>query len=139
MDLRKRASGAALLFVASLMVLAHAPESLSGEPSPVPAFDLNHMDRSADPCGDFYQFACGNWMKNNPIPPDRGSYGRGRELQEYNLTVLRGILEKASLPDPGHSQAVQKIGDLYASCMDEKGPTPEACHLSSPSWTGLPL
>jgi len=118
---RMRPLPALLVSVAIFGAPALAPGASSGEPSNAPAFDLNHMDRSADACGDFFQFACGNWMKNNPVPPDRGSYGRGRELQEYNLTVLRGILEKASAPDPGRSPVLKKIGDLYASCMDEKG------------------
>src|SRR5262249_54443149 len=88
---------------------------------PTPIFDVGNLDRSADPCVDFYQFACGNWMKSHPIPPDRGSYGRGRELQDHNLAILKDILEKASAPAPGRSPVIQKIGDLYAACMDEKG------------------
>ena len=93
----------------------------AAEPTPAPAFSVDNMDKSVDPCVDFYQYACGTWMKNNPIPPDRGSYGRGRQLQEYNLSVLKDILDQASAPDPGRSPVMQKIGDMYASCMDEKG------------------
>ena len=95
--------------------------SRAAEPSQAPSFSVSNIDKSVDPCVDFFQYACGAWMKNNPIPPDRGSYGRGRELQEYNLTVLKGILEKASAADPNRSPVIQKIGDMYASCMDEKG------------------
>jgi len=111
-----------LFLICLLLVLAPGlAATRAAEPSHAPTFSVDNMDKSVDPCVDFYQYACGAWTKNNPIPPDRGSYGRGRELQEYNLTVLKGILEKASVPDPNRSPIVQKIGDFYASCMDEKG------------------
>jgi putative endopeptidase len=113
------------LFALALVALSpglqiHSGGARAAEPVKAASFDIANLDRSADPCTDFYQFACGNWMKNNPIPPDRGSYGRGRELQEYNLTVLKGILDKASVPDSTRPASQKQIGDLYASCMDEK-------------------
>ncbi len=108
------------LFVTFLALPPAPPAASAAEPSLAPRFDVKHMDASVDPCVDFYQYACGTWMKNNPIPPDRGSYGRGRELQEYNLAMLKGILDKASTPDPTRTPVNQKIGDFYASCMDDK-------------------
>ncbi|MBV9609813.1 MAG: M13 family metallopeptidase, partial [Acidobacteria bacterium] len=89
-------------------------------PKAIPGFDINAIDKAADPCENFYQYACGTWMKNNPVPPDRGRYGRFDELEEHNRAVLRDILEKAGAPDPKRSAVMQKIGDYYASCMDEK-------------------
>src|SRR5437868_8818224 len=86
----------------------------------IPGFDLNALDKTADPCEDFYQYACGTWIKEHPVPPDRGRYGRFDELQEHNQAVLRDILEKAAAPDPKRSAVMQKIGDYYASCMDEQ-------------------
>jgi len=83
------------------------------------SFDVNAMDKSVSPCDDFYQYACGNWMKNTPIPPDEASWGRFDELQEHNQLVLRGILEKYSTDDAKRSANEQKIGDYYYSCMDE--------------------
>ena len=82
-------------------------------------FDINAMDRSTDPCVDFYRYACGTWMKNNPVPPDKAIYGRSSELADRNRAMLGEILEKASVDNPGRSANEQKIGDYYASCMDE--------------------
>ena len=87
---------------------------------PAPKFDIANIDKSADPCVDFYQYACGNWIKNNPMPPDYPDWISFSEVYERNLGVLRRILEKASVNDPKRSPVMQKIGDFYASCMDEK-------------------
>ena len=84
-------------------------------------FDINAMDRSVDPCTDFYQFACGTWLKNNPIPSDQASWGRFNELIERNRVILRDVLEKAEANDPNRDAVNQKIGDYYEACMDEKG------------------
>jgi putative endopeptidase len=77
------------------------------------------MDKSADPCVDFYQYSCGGWLKQNPVPADQSSYGRDTELAERNRLILRDILEKAAVDRPDRSALEQKIGDYYASCMDE--------------------
>jgi len=78
-----------------------------------------NLDPSAKPCVDFYQYACGGWMANHPIPPDETIWGTFDELAERNRQVLKGILEKASAGDPKRTPVEQKIGDYYASCMDE--------------------
>src|SRR5580698_4087340 len=62
-----------------------------------PGFDLGAIDRAADPCQDFYQYSCGSWLKNNPIPPDQASWGRFSELHERNQVILRQILEAAAI------------------------------------------
>lgn len=87
---------------------------------PAPKFDAANIDKTADPCVDFYQYACGNWIKNNPIPPDYPEWVSFNEVYEHNLSVLHGILEKAAANDPQRSPVIKQIGDFYASCMDEK-------------------
>ena len=67
-------------------------------------FDPAAIDRSADPCTDFYQFACGAWMKANPIPPDQSRWGRFDALQDRNRDVLHKILEDAAVVKPGRSR-----------------------------------
>ncbi|MDQ6699455.1 MAG: M13 family metallopeptidase, partial [Acidobacteriota bacterium] len=84
-----------------------------------PSFDLNAIDKSVQPCTNFYRYACGTWIKNNPIPPDQSSWGRFSELFERNRAILRDILEKAAVESSKRSAVNQKIGDYFASCMDE--------------------
>lgn len=83
-------------------------------------FDLANLDRSVSPCDDFYKFADGGWMKNNPIPPDRAAWATFNKLRDQNEKALHQILEDAAndkSAKPGTNW--QKIGDYYASCMDE--------------------
>jgi endothelin-converting enzyme/putative endopeptidase len=89
-------------------------------PRPAPKFDVANIDKSLDPCADFYQYACAKWMKNNPIPADYADWVSFSEVYEYNLGVLHSILEKAGADSPQRTATDQKIGDYYASCMDEK-------------------
>jgi endothelin-converting enzyme/putative endopeptidase len=77
------------------------------------------MDKTVDPCVDFYTYACGGWMKNNPVPPDQSNWGTYGKLQDDNLAQLRTILEEAAKANFDKPSVQQKIGDYYASCMDE--------------------
>jgi putative endopeptidase len=78
------------------------------------------MDTSVDPCTDFYTYACGGWLKNNPIPSDQTSWGVYSKLQDENKAILHEILDAAAVPDASRTASKQKIGDYYAACMDEK-------------------
>ncbi len=102
--------------MASLLSAQQTPANAAHEP----ALDVTSMDRGADPCADFFQYSCGGWIKRNPIPPDQSSWDTYSKMQDENVARLRGILETASAPDPQRSAAEQKIGDYYASCVDEK-------------------
>lgn len=84
-----------------------------------PSLDVTSMDRSVDPCENLYQYACGSWQKNNPIPPDQTSWSVYVKLYQDNLTFLRGMLEQAAQPAGQRDAVTQKIGDFYAACMDE--------------------
>src|SRR5262245_24095689 len=101
----------------SLPLAAALGFAQSGSTAPARSgLELGAINRRADPCVDFYQFACGAWTASNPIPADRSRWGRFDELQEKNNNILRRILETAAA---GGDPASRKIGDYYASCMDE--------------------
>lgn len=82
-------------------------------------FDPGAMDKAVDPCEDFYEYACGTWRKNNPIPSDQVFWARYNQLGEYNREVLHKILEQAAGVHQGRSPAARIAGDFYASCIDQ--------------------
>src|SRR5690349_20384107 len=113
----------------AVMCLAVAAAAAQNTPNAKPSessaaqrpksYDLDAMDKTVDPCEDFYQYACGTWRKNNPIPADQTRWGRFTELNEYNRSMLHDILEKAAASNGSRDPIAQKIGDFYGSCMDE--------------------
>jgi putative endopeptidase len=99
-----------------------APASSTERPSLpyTPSLDLNSMDRTVDPCVNFYLYSCGGWKKNNPIPPDQTSWSVYGKLYQDNLQFLKGILDQVSTQTAAQGTPAEiQIGDFYASCMDE--------------------
>jgi putative endopeptidase len=113
--------------LASLLVLSSVcmgqsfvgTESTAGpasEPKKPVSFDLSAIDKTADPCTDFYQYACGNWKKDNPIPADQTRWGRFNELAERNNYLLYQDLKAAA--DAPKTPLQKKYGDFFAACMN---------------------
>ncbi|HZN56008.1 MAG TPA: M13 family metallopeptidase [Candidatus Polarisedimenticolaceae bacterium] len=114
-----------LTVACSIVVLAAVPPCVRAEDSPydalpyTPSLDVAAMDRSVDPCDDLYQFSCGGWQKNNPIPGDQASWSVYGKLYVDNQRYLWGILQNAAKPSPSRTETQQKIGDYFDACMDE--------------------
>lgn len=86
-------------------------------PSLEPAF----LDRTADPCVNFYQFACGNWNRLNPIPATEARWNVYAKLTDENFRYLWGVLETAAKPSADRTPVEREIGDYFAACMDAAG------------------
>jgi putative endopeptidase len=88
----------------------------TSEPKKQISFDSSAIDKTADPCTDFYAYACGNWKKDNPIPPDQTRWGRFNQLIERNNYLLYQDLKAAA--DAPKTPLQKKYGDYFAACMN---------------------
>ena len=105
----------AAIFVATpLAVALCAAQARATRPAAAPTgVELASLDRGADPCVDFFRFACGGWIDAHPLPADRRNYGRTNEIRDRNDLVLRRILER-----PGATGDLRKASDYYTACMN---------------------
>ncbi len=130
--------GAGLLCIAAVAAVAQTPTGAASTPSSIappprvvaapdkplqslpytPSLDVNAMDRSVDPCEDLYTYACGGWMKSNPIPADQSRWDVYAKLSVDNQRYLWGILQDAAKLNSARTASQQKIGDYFESCMD---------------------
>ena len=124
---RLRLFGIAAIFVflacAGIGILRAAQDSAGAKPSSPASHgvDLTILDKTCKPCDDFFHYASGEWLAKNPIPAAYPSWGRFNELAERNRELLHQILEQAAANTQASAGSnEQKIGDFYASCMDEK-------------------
>src|SRR5262249_6194323 len=83
-----------------ILLLSSLVPLMAQSPDPNLAFSTANLDRTANPCVDFYRYSCGTWLARNPVPPDESSWGRFDVLQERNRQILRDILEKAAIENP---------------------------------------
>jgi endothelin-converting enzyme/putative endopeptidase len=113
-----------------LLALLLLPLFLSAQEKPLtalpytPALATEFMDKSVDPCVDFYKYSCGNWNKVNPIPADQAAWDVYGKLADENMRFLWGVLEQAaqagerSANEHARNANEQKIGDYFHACMN---------------------
>jgi putative endopeptidase len=108
----------------------HSSSAGPTEPKMIPSLDLSAIDKTVDPCTDFYEYACGSWRKANPIPNDQARWARSFSLLgDRNRYLLYQQLVTAAKPDAKRTPLQAQYGDFYAACMnasmaDEKGLKP---------------
>src|SRR6266700_382166 len=129
--------GFVILVFLSAVMMAQTDAQKPSPSAPLKGLDTALIDKSVDPCSDFYQYSCGGWLKQNPIPADQAAYGRGTELAEQNRLVLKDILEKAAAQQTGRAAVQQKIGDFYSACMDESAIERKGASALKPEWSVL--
>ena len=105
------------IFILSVVCPAQTATA-HGPMPPIDHFNVDQVDKTLDPCADFFHFACSKWIKANPIPADLPGQTAFGKLAIWNIAAVRDTLEEAA-GAKDRSAAQQKVGDYYASCMDE--------------------
>ncbi|HEY3853424.1 MAG TPA: M13 family metallopeptidase [Verrucomicrobiae bacterium] len=115
-DLRVQLTGFAV--IASMAVSQAEPLAPTGAEPPIPAFSFSYMDRSISPASNFYEFADGNWVKENPVPPDKARWATFTQLAERNSFLIHQLLEDAAVSKAPKGTPQREAGDFYISAMD---------------------
>ncbi|PYX86854.1 MAG: M13 family peptidase, partial [Acidobacteria bacterium] len=109
----------ALVTISVVCVAQDVPAPADNAMPKLEHFSPDQVDKSLGPCTDFFEYACRKWLKANPIPPDQAGWGTFNALTIWNVAAVRNTLEQASAPSASRTAVEQKVGDYYASCMDE--------------------
>ena len=110
---------AALASACTLTAQSSETNSSNQTPPPVPRFSVGYMDKSVDPGKDFYHYADGTWLKNNPVPADKSRWASFMELADRNWYLIHGILDEASADTKSPLKTPRReVGDFFASAMD---------------------
>jgi endothelin-converting enzyme/putative endopeptidase len=112
-----------ILFAAPILCAGAAVAQSDAKPLTAlpytPGLDVSAMDKTVNPCEDFFHYSCGNWIRKNPIPADQAAWDVYSKLATENLQYLWGILLDAGETSHQRTPEEQKIGDLFHACMDE--------------------
>ncbi len=120
MEIKTIHSAIALLALTTGLNTLADDHSATSTPPKVPAFSVDYMDRSVSPATNFYQFAAGQWLKDNPVPADKSRWASFSELAERNWYLIHEILVNAANHDVSlpASSPTREVGDFFASAMD---------------------